>query len=111
VTFNYTGTCIVGIDGANGGNTACPTSSVHQVVKKGEAYVKFSAKDTTGRKIGLTQFTPGAYADTSKAYCGGITKAQKVKAGAKWSLATLGNPTCESLPTTGTITIVFSNQP
>jgi hypothetical protein len=110
VTVAYTGFCQAGIDGANGGISGCP-NELEDMAKTGEAYVKFFATDTTGQKIGLVSYDPADYATTAASHCGGITKAQKIKAKKGIGLKTVADPTCASVPTTGTLTIVFSNLP
>jgi hypothetical protein len=112
VTFDYTGFCVAGIDGGNAGLTGCPTASMHETVKKGEAYVKYFATDATGQKIGITAYDPAAYSTTAATVCGGLAKAKKIKAGVNISLVTMANPTCGGpVATTGTMTMVFSNLP
>jgi hypothetical protein len=110
VTIAYTGFCQVGIDGANGGAGGCP-NELEDTARAGEAYVKFSAKDSTGTTIGLVSYDPADYANTAASHCGGITKATKIKPKKSIGIKTVLDPTCGAVPTTGTLTIVFSNLP
>jgi hypothetical protein len=110
VTTSYTLACQAGVDGANGGITGCP-NELEDAASKTESYVKFSAVDTTGRPIGIVAYNPDDYGNTATNYCGGITKAIKIKPGTAFGVKTIVDPTCGAAPTTGTITIIFSNLP
>ena len=110
VTVSYTGFCQAGIDGANGGAGGCP-NELEDVAKTGEAYVKFFATDATGQKIGLVSYDPADFGGTAASHCGGIAKATKIKAKKGIGIKTVADPTCASIPTTGTLTMVFSNLP
>jgi len=110
VTAPYTGACQVGVDGANGGINGCP-NQMADVAKKGEAYVKYSATDATGRPVGLVAYDPADYANSAANFCGGLAKPVKIKAGKEVGIKTILDPTCGAIPTQGTLTITFSNLP
>jgi hypothetical protein len=110
VTFAYTGACQAGVGDTNAGVAGCP-NELNEIARTGEAYVKFSAKDSTGQVIGLIAYNTDDFASDNSAHCGGITKARKIKPKTPLSVATMADPSCGGLPTTGTITMVFSNLP
>lgn len=110
VTVSYTGACQAGIDGANAGINGCP-NTLADVAKKGEAFVKFSATDATGQKVGLVSYDPADYGSTATNYCGGSPKPTKIKAGKEIGIRTIIDPTCGAIPTQGTLTLTFSNLP
>ena len=108
IDFAYTGFCDAGIDGLHGGPTSCPTAAQwSDVIAKGESYIKFSAGDS---KIGLRYFDTADFSGTVQSFCGGTDKALKVKSGQEMAIKVSVDPTCGAIPTTGTITIVISNQ-
>ena len=110
VTIEYTGACQAGVGATNAGLAGCP-NELNDVVRAGEAYVKFSVTDATGQSVGLVAYNTDDFASDNAAYCGGISKARKIKPKTPFSVATMADPTCGGLPTTGTITMVFSNLP
>ena len=114
VTFAYQGFCDAGTEAATfGGPASCPTSAkLVELVKKGESFVKFSAVDeTTGEPVMLRYYNNADFGGTVESYCGESGKALKVKAGQEMAWKTSLDPTCGLVPTTGTLTVTFSNLP
>ena len=115
VTFAYQGFCDAGTEAATfGGPSTCPTAAkLVELVKKGESYVKFSAVDeTTGEPVMLRYYNSSDFAGTVTSHCGESgTKPLKVKSGQEMAWKISLDPTCGAVPTTGTLTVVFSNLP
>jgi hypothetical protein len=112
VSIDYTGFCQAGTTGTSTGISGCPIANeIEDAARRGESYVKVSAVDDSGLVVGIVTYNPDAFAGSTTYLCGKSAKPMKIKSGRKLGVKTIADPMCDGVPTTGTLTMVFSNLP
>lgn len=113
VTVQYTGACGVDVVAATGTAGVCPPGAGDYALKRksGEKYLTILVKDGATSKVsGDLWLSTGAMAKVQQ-FCGTLKNFAMAQPTYSMNLNDSANPSCPGAPTSGTLTIEYSNLP